>query len=151
MKIKGSKVAGGSWTTLGLPLIFLLCLFFFLAGFFGASLFSQQVRQPFYFYSILDYLYFCFTITVGVCVSRVDNHLVNVCGRQESPTSNLRPRTRELVEEMIELKGLLHGDSGEDSVETIPFQVCISAGLWILIPFQLWIVKQLNNLMYRGI
>ncbi|XP_057768881.1 probable prolyl 4-hydroxylase 9 isoform X2 [Salvia miltiorrhiza] len=83
MKIKGSKVAGGSWTTLGLPLIFLLCLFFFLAGFFGASLFSQQ----------------------------------------ESPTGNLRPRTRELVEEMIELKGLPHGDSGRESVETIPFQI----------------------------
>ncbi|KAH6838157.1 2-oxoglutarate and oxygenase superfamily protein [Perilla frutescens var. hirtella] len=83
MKFKGSKIAAGSWTTLGLPSIFLLCLFFFLAGFFGASLFSQQ----------------------------------------ESSTSNLRPRTRELVEEKIEFEGLPHGDSGGESVEAIPFQI----------------------------
>ncbi|CAA0841024.1 Probable prolyl 4-hydroxylase 9 [Striga hermonthica] len=42
MKIKGNKIGGGSWTSLGLPSIFLLCLFFFLAGFFGSSLFSQD-------------------------------------------------------------------------------------------------------------
>lgn len=42
MKNKGSKSGGGNWLSLGLPSIFLLCLFFFLAGFFGASLFSQQ-------------------------------------------------------------------------------------------------------------
>ncbi|KAL3813660.1 hypothetical protein ACJIZ3_014928 [Penstemon smallii] len=42
MKIRGSKISGGNWRTLGLPSIFLLCLFFFLAGFFGSSLFSQQ-------------------------------------------------------------------------------------------------------------
>ncbi|KAL1564220.1 putative prolyl 4-hydroxylase 9 [Salvia divinorum] len=82
MKIRGSKVTGGSWTTLGLPLIFLLCLFFFLAGFFGASLFSQE----------------------------------------ESSTINLR-QSRELVDEMIEFKGLRHGESGDESVETIPFQI----------------------------
>ncbi|CAA3012154.1 Hypothetical predicted protein [Olea europaea subsp. europaea] len=42
MKNKGSKSGGGNWLSLGLPSIFLLCLFFFLAGFFGSSLFSQQ-------------------------------------------------------------------------------------------------------------
>ncbi|GER30953.1 prolyl 4-hydroxylase alpha subunit [Striga asiatica] len=42
MKIKGNKIGGGSWTSLRLPSIFLLCLFFFLAGFFGSSLFSQD-------------------------------------------------------------------------------------------------------------
>ncbi|KAL2499609.1 putative prolyl 4-hydroxylase 9 [Abeliophyllum distichum] len=42
MKNKGSKIGGGNLLSLGLPSIFLLCLFFFLAGFFGSSLFSQQ-------------------------------------------------------------------------------------------------------------
>ncbi|CAI9777508.1 unnamed protein product [Fraxinus pennsylvanica] len=42
MKNKGSKLGGGNWMILGLPSIFLLCMFFFLAGFFGSSLFSQQ-------------------------------------------------------------------------------------------------------------
>ncbi|KAL8044584.1 hypothetical protein ABFX02_08G054900 [Erythranthe guttata] len=42
MKIKGSKIGGAKRISLGLPSIFLLCLFFFLAGFFGSSLFSQQ-------------------------------------------------------------------------------------------------------------
>lgn len=34
---------GGRWRSLGLPFVFLLCLFFFLAGFFGSTLFSQPV------------------------------------------------------------------------------------------------------------
>lgn len=119
MKIKGSKVAGGSWTTLGLPLIFLLCLFFFLAGFFGASLFSQQVRQLFS-PSVLE--------NSARCVNRVEKcESLTVCVRQEGPTGNLRPRTRELVEEVMDLMGIPHGDSGRDSVETIPVQVCSSA------------------------
>ncbi|KAL2528364.1 putative prolyl 4-hydroxylase 9 [Forsythia ovata] len=42
MKNKGSKLGVGNWMILGLPSIFLLCIFFFLAGFFGSSLFSQQ-------------------------------------------------------------------------------------------------------------
>ncbi|XP_051127052.1 probable prolyl 4-hydroxylase 9 [Andrographis paniculata] len=83
MKTKGSKFGGGSLTSLGLPSIFLLCLSFFLAGFFGSALFSQQ----------------------------------------EMP-SNLRPRMRGLAEKSrIELEALPHGDSGEDFVEAIPFQI----------------------------
>ncbi|CDP02574.1 unnamed protein product [Coffea canephora] len=39
-KTVGSS-GGGTWRSLGLPLVFLLCLFFFLAGFFGSTLFSQ--------------------------------------------------------------------------------------------------------------
>ncbi|KAL6573021.1 putative prolyl 4-hydroxylase 9 [Orobanche hederae] len=83
MKIKGSKFGGGNWISIGLPSIFLLCLCFFLAGFFGSSLFSQQDLR-----------------------------------------NNLRPRLMETAEEMrIEFEALPHGDSGEESVETIPFQI----------------------------
>ncbi|CAK9186286.1 unnamed protein product [Ilex paraguariensis] len=42
MKTKGKLVIGGSWRSLGLPAVFLLCLFFFLAGFLGSILFSNQ-------------------------------------------------------------------------------------------------------------
>ncbi|KAG8384300.1 hypothetical protein BUALT_Bualt04G0104000 [Buddleja alternifolia] len=85
MKMKGSKIGGGgaNWTSLGLPSIFLLCLFFFLAGFFGSSLFFHQ----------------------------------------EMPSS-LRPPVLEIAEEKkIEFEALQRGDSGEESVETIPFQI----------------------------
>ncbi|KAL0450199.1 UNVERIFIED_CONTAM: putative prolyl 4-hydroxylase 9 [Sesamum latifolium] len=83
MRIKGSKIGGGSWSSLGLPSIFLLCLFFFFAGFWGSSLLFQQ----------------------------------------EMP-SNLRPRMREMAEERkIEFEALPRGDTGEGSVEAIPFQV----------------------------
>lgn len=123
MKLKGSKIGGGSWTSLGLPSIFLFCLFFFLAGFFGASLFSQQVHQHcFAAFSKVCYLYLFYNYGSGVHVIII---LFFLCVRQESPTSNLRPRTWELVEEKIEFKGLPHGDSGGDSVEAIPFQVCM--------------------------
>ncbi|KAL6530082.1 putative prolyl 4-hydroxylase 9 [Orobanche minor] len=83
MKIKGSKFGGGNWISIGLPSIFLLCLCFFLAGFFGSSLFSQQDLR-----------------------------------------NNLRPRFLETAEEKrIEFEALPHGDSGEESMETIPFQI----------------------------
>ncbi|KAL6551766.1 putative prolyl 4-hydroxylase 9 [Orobanche gracilis] len=86
MKIKGSKFGGGNWISIGLPSIFLLCLCFFLAGFFGSSLFSQQDLR-----------------------------------------NNLRPRLLETVEEKrIEFEALPHGDSGEESMETIPFQLISS-------------------------
>lgn len=50
MKTRG-KIGGGggliggcsSLGSLGLPAVFLLCIFFFFLGFFGSSLFSQQV------------------------------------------------------------------------------------------------------------
>lgn len=66
-----------------------------------------------------------------MCVCVVKLIICAVCVRQEIPPSNMRPRMRELVEEQVELKGLSHGDSGEESVETIPFQVCNSADVWI--------------------
>ncbi|KAK4488422.1 hypothetical protein RD792_004185 [Penstemon davidsonii] len=83
MKMRGSKIANGNWTTIGLPSIFLLCLFFFLAGYICQSLFSQQ----------------------------------------EIP-SNLRPGPRENQEEInTGFESLPRGDSGEESVEPIPFQI----------------------------
>ncbi|KAG9135841.1 hypothetical protein Leryth_002553 [Lithospermum erythrorhizon] len=41
MKNRGGRLIGGS-SSIGLPIVFFLCLFFFLAGFFGFTLFSQQ-------------------------------------------------------------------------------------------------------------
>ncbi|GFQ04570.1 probable prolyl 4-hydroxylase 9, partial [Phtheirospermum japonicum] len=68
--------------SLGLPAIFLLCLCFFLAGFFGSSLFSQDVA------------------------------------------GNLRPRMLETPEEKrTEFEAMPRGDSGDESLETIPFQI----------------------------
>ncbi|MCD9560000.1 putative prolyl 4-hydroxylase 9 [Datura stramonium] len=44
MKSRG-KLLGQRWRNMGLPSVFLLCLFFFLAGFFGSALISQQDVQ----------------------------------------------------------------------------------------------------------
>ncbi|XAR57733.1 Procollagen-proline dioxygenase [Bertholletia excelsa] len=78
---------GGSWWTLRsqllLPAVFLLCSFFFLAGFFGSTLLSQNVAS-------------------GV-----------------QPT----PRLLESVDETTKFDALAHGDTGEDTVAAIPFQV----------------------------
>lgn len=144
MKIKGSKIGGGSWSSLGLPSIFLLCLFFFLAGLFGSSLFSQQVRLLFFFsfskdlYHDCGHIYMSFFLvqvlnlcsfmsvylySVHMCVSVGAQQSLVQCVRQEMP-SNLRPGMREMVEEReIEFEALPRGHSGEESVEAIPFQV----------------------------
>ncbi|KAJ0873444.1 putative procollagen-proline 4-dioxygenase [Helianthus annuus] len=45
MKSRG-KITG-SWSSLGLPAVFLLCIFFFFLGFFGSSLLSQQVENDY--------------------------------------------------------------------------------------------------------
>ncbi|KAJ0733058.1 putative procollagen-proline 4-dioxygenase [Helianthus annuus] len=45
MKSRG-KISG-SWSSLGLPAVFLLCIFFFFLGFFGSSLLSQQVENDY--------------------------------------------------------------------------------------------------------
>lgn len=43
MKNRNGRISvGAGWASFGLPAVFLLCLFFFLAGFFGSTLFSQQ-------------------------------------------------------------------------------------------------------------
>ncbi|CAI9763358.1 unnamed protein product [Fraxinus pennsylvanica] len=84
MKNKGSKLAGANWMILGLPSIFLLCIFFFLAGFFGSSLFSQQ----------------------------------------EVSTTSLRHWPRGLQEEKKkEFDALPRGETGEDTLTSIPFQI----------------------------
>ncbi|XP_076950909.1 putative prolyl 4-hydroxylase 9 [Bidens hawaiensis] len=50
MKSRG-KIGGrgviGRWSTLGLPGVFILCVFVFLLGFFGSSLLSRQVETEF--------------------------------------------------------------------------------------------------------
>ncbi|KAJ9562435.1 hypothetical protein OSB04_007595 [Centaurea solstitialis] len=43
MKSRGKIGVISSWSSLGLPAVFLLCIFFFFLGFFGSSLLSQQV------------------------------------------------------------------------------------------------------------
>ncbi|PWA40801.1 2-oxoglutarate (2OG) and Fe(II)-dependent oxygenase superfamily protein [Artemisia annua] len=47
MKSRGKTGAGiiTGWSSMGLPAVFLLCIFFFFLGFFGSSLFSQQVEN----------------------------------------------------------------------------------------------------------
>ncbi|KAA8531598.1 hypothetical protein F0562_006307 [Nyssa sinensis] len=84
MKSK-SKLGGGLWsfgTKLGLPAVFLLCSFFFLAGFFGSMLLSQD-------------------------------------------ESDVRPRPRSLesVNEEKDFDPMPHGETGKDSVMSVPFQV----------------------------
>ncbi|KAK3017820.1 hypothetical protein RJ639_003677 [Escallonia herrerae] len=84
MKSKGRL--GGGWSSLGLPAVFLLCLFFFFfAVFFGSTLLSQQ------------------------------------------DVSSLRPRPRVLESESEGARDidepLPRGETGEDYVAGIPFQV----------------------------
>ncbi|KAM0032316.1 putative procollagen-proline 4-dioxygenase [Helianthus debilis subsp. tardiflorus] len=79
MKSRG-KIGG--WSTLGLPAVFILCIFVFFLGFFGSSLLSQQVENEF----------------------------------------SLHPR-RPRVLNQNEYEPLPRGDSGDDSLTTIPFQV----------------------------
>lgn len=118
MKIKGSKIGVGKWISLGLPSIFFLCIFFFFAGFFGSSLFSQQVR-------LFVYLFIHFSNLDRVCER--NGHCFGSVW-QEVP-SFLRPRVRQTAEEeKMEFEALPRGNSGERSVETIPFQVYFSHG-----------------------
>nr|GMD49728.1 probable prolyl 4-hydroxylase 9 [Ipomoea batatas]GMD55228.1 probable prolyl 4-hydroxylase 9 [Ipomoea batatas]GMD56780.1 probable prolyl 4-hydroxylase 9 [Ipomoea batatas] len=77
------KLVGGGWRTLGLPFVFLLCLCFFLAGFFGSSLLSQQ----------------------------------------DEGFMRARSRVLESVDTWRDFDPLPHGETGEDSVSLIPFQV----------------------------
>ncbi|XP_052195010.1 probable prolyl 4-hydroxylase 9 [Diospyros lotus] len=90
MKSRGKLGIGGGgsgwWTSrskLGLPAIFILCSFFFLAGFFGSALFYQDVD------------------------------------------SGVRPIPRRLdsVDEGVEFDPLPHGETGEDSITSVPFQI----------------------------
>ncbi|KAK9080873.1 hypothetical protein SSX86_000015 [Deinandra increscens subsp. villosa] len=41
----GGGIGFSGWSSLGLPAVFLLCIFFFFLGFFGSSLLSQQVEN----------------------------------------------------------------------------------------------------------
>ncbi|XP_019422067.1 PREDICTED: probable prolyl 4-hydroxylase 9 isoform X1 [Lupinus angustifolius] len=79
------KMVKGNWSfrmnKFTFPYVFLLCIFFFLAGFFGSTLFSQ---------------------------SQDGGH-------------GLRPRPRFL--ESTEYNLMTAGDSGDDSITSIPFQV----------------------------
>ncbi|RVX23354.1 putative prolyl 4-hydroxylase 9 [Vitis vinifera] len=73
--------AKGKWrfgTKLGLPVVFLFCLFFFLAGLFGSGLLPQEFSSS---------------------------------------------EPRRLIREERDYDPLAHGESGEDSVTSIPFQV----------------------------
>ncbi|RVW57457.1 putative prolyl 4-hydroxylase 9 [Vitis vinifera] len=73
--------AKGKWrfgTKLGLPVVFLFCLFFFLAGLFGSGLLPQEFSSS---------------------------------------------EPRRLIREETDYDPLAHGESGEDSVTSIPFQV----------------------------
>uniref|UniRef100_A0A5B6YL38 procollagen-proline 4-dioxygenase n=1 Tax=Davidia involucrata TaxID=16924 RepID=A0A5B6YL38_DAVIN len=83
MKSKGK--VGGSWTfgtNLGLPVVFLLCSFFLLSGFFGSMLFSQDESDV-----------------------------------------RLRPRLLESVNDEKDFDPLNYGETGEDSITSVPFQV----------------------------
>ncbi|KAI4327379.1 hypothetical protein L6164_019848 [Bauhinia variegata] len=84
-----SKTVKGNWSLrtkkFGLPSLFFICVFFFLAGFFGASLFSESQEKVYY----------------------------------------PRPRARLLdsATEETEYNLLTSGESGDNSITLIPFQV----------------------------
>ncbi|KAJ7944498.1 Prolyl 4-hydroxylase alpha-like protein [Quillaja saponaria] len=87
-----AKTGKGNWSLkttkkLGLPFVFLLCIFFFLAGFFGSTLFFQSQDDVF-----------------GV-------------------RSRPRPRLRTSLFESAEYDLLPSGETGDESITSIPFQV----------------------------
>ncbi|KAI8534914.1 hypothetical protein RHMOL_Rhmol10G0133500 [Rhododendron molle] len=88
MKIRGSKAGSGSrWSLgwkLGLPALFLLCSFFFLAGFFASILLPQE---------------------------------------EDVPIVRPAPRLLEKVDESMEFDPLPHGQTGESSITSTPFQI----------------------------
>lgn len=109
MKNTRGKLVGGVRRTLGLPFVFLLCIFFFLAGFFGSSLFSQQVRVLFYYLACVCVVFvksFCFVIVKDEGILRA------------------RSRMLESGDTWGDFDPLPHGETGEDSLSLIPFQVC---------------------------
>ncbi|KAK7309170.1 hypothetical protein RJT34_05692 [Clitoria ternatea] len=89
-----TKTVKGNWcrrtTNFGFPSVFLICIFFFLAGFFGSALFSHSQE------------------------------------REDDPRLMRRPRAMLLensTEEETEYRLLQAGESGDDSITLIPFQV----------------------------
>ncbi|KAJ4963802.1 hypothetical protein NE237_023741 [Protea cynaroides] len=81
MKARG-RGAWGPATKLGLPAVFLSCIVFFLAGFFGSMLLSQDISSV-----------------------------------------RTRPSLLESVDEETGYNPMAHGETGETSVVSIPFQV----------------------------
>ncbi|PSS30706.1 Prolyl 4-hydroxylase [Actinidia chinensis var. chinensis] len=86
--MRGKGKLGSNWwsfgSKLGFPAVFLLCSFFFLAGFFGSTLLSQK-----------------------------------------EDVSGVRPTSRvlESVDEGGEFDPLPHGQTGENSITSIPYQI----------------------------
>jgi len=77
MKSKGRFVGQRWWSIRGLPSVFLLCLFFFLAGLFGSTLISHQV---FPLLTDICLCYMRFLIKVFGC-DRMYNYLLYGLGR----------------------------------------------------------------------
>lgn len=100
-------------TKLGLPAVFLLCLFFFLAGLFGFLLLSQVAR----FLSMYPSNSSVWTLIFRFWVF---NYSI---GWQDISSVRPRPRLLESVDDERELEPLPHGMTGDASFTSIPFQV----------------------------
>ncbi|XP_062101851.1 probable prolyl 4-hydroxylase 9 [Humulus lupulus] len=85
MRGKNVKANWSLKTKLGLPSVFLLCIFFFLLGFFGSNLFAQD--------------------------------------QEFSGGARARERRLESTKEETEYELLPTGETGDDSITSIPFQV----------------------------
>lgn len=125
---RGGKTIGtGTWWSLGLPLVFFLCLVFFLAGFFGFALFSQQVLSTLGFVLVLcslfvRYCYYYYYYLIIDCCCWNDSWITYVQDEWSD-----RPRSLEAVGDAVEeersFDPMPHGKSGEASFNSIPFQV----------------------------
>lgn len=119
-----AKTVKGNWSLrtnkLSFPYVFLVCIFFFLAGFFGFTLFShsQVFLLSFNYFAVSDFLVFCFLL------ENID--IISIAENSQGDGDGLRPRQR-LLEPGNEAEYNLMPvrDLGDDSITSIPFQVCI--------------------------
>lgn len=127
------KSLKGNWSSrlkfkakLRLPTVVVLCSFFFLAGFFVSSLFFSQA-----------FLSFLFHLFLFVFVFRVMN-LITFIYWQDVDGGGNRPRER-LLE--TEYDTLPFGETGDESLTSIPFQVStwINFGLCYFFWIKDWI------------
>lgn len=135
---RGGKTIGtGTWWSLGLPLVFFLCLVFFLAGFFGFTLFSQQVLSTSRLVLVLcsSFVpYYYYYLIIGCCCCWHDSWIIYVQD-EWSARPRFKPRLLEAVGDAVEeersFDPMPHGKSGEASFNSIPFQVstCLHFGI----------------------
>lgn len=104
---------------LGLPaLLFVVCLFCFLVGFFGSSLFSQVDPCASSFCLLLD---FVALINATVLISQFCHY--HRMDEQDVNGDRPRPRMLHSVSDGSDYDPMPYGEGGDDSISSIPFQV----------------------------